>query len=104
MTVILFTVKVKLTLSQRKGLQSPLLHLKELCIFSLPPAKICKDTTHEIHQIQVHVYITSKGAEKGKAKQQQHNRKAKQNNTTHPKQSFFKEKVGASGISTFQVN
>ena len=29
--------------------------------------------------------------------QQQHNRKAKQRNTTHPKQSFFKEKLAASG-------
>ena len=29
--------------------------------------------------------------------QQQHNRKAKQHNTTRPKQSFFKEKLGASG-------
>ena len=32
-----------------------------------------------------------------KAKQQQHNRKAKQHNTTRPKQSFFKEKLSASG-------
>ena len=29
--------------------------------------------------------------------QQQHNRKAKQHNTTRPKQSFFKEKLAASG-------
>ena len=32
-----------------------------------------------------------------KARQQQHNRKAKQHNTTCPKQSFFKEKLAASG-------
>ena len=32
-----------------------------------------------------------------KARQQQHNRKAKQHNTTHPKQSFFKEKIGCLG-------
>ena len=32
-----------------------------------------------------------------KARQQQHNRKAKQHNTTRLKQSFFKEKLAASG-------
>ena len=32
-----------------------------------------------------------------KARQQQHNRVAKQHNTTSPKQSFFKEKLAASG-------
>ena len=35
--------------------------------------------------------ITLRDAER-KARQQQHNRKAKQRNTTHPKRSFFKEK------------
>ena len=32
-----------------------------------------------------------------KARQQQHNRKAKQHSTTRPKQSFFKEKLAALG-------
>ena len=53
----------------------------------------------EIQQhYQVHIHEQSIKEMLRKARQQQqHNRKAKQHNTTHPKQSFFKEKLAASG-------
>ena len=43
--------------------------------------------------------ITSRDAEKGKGNTTTTQQKGKQHNTTHPKQSFFKEKLAASGVS-----
>ena len=45
----------------------------------------------------VHVHEQSLQEMLRKARQQQHNRKAKQHNTTRPKQSFFKEKLATLG-------
>ena len=53
---------------------------------------------HNIHNADPpHIHEQSLQGMLRKARQQQHNRKAKQHNTTCPKQSFFKEKLAASG-------
>ena len=48
------------------------------------------------HKKEVHEQSIQEMLRKAR-QQQQHNRKAKQHNATRPKQSFFKEKLAASG-------
>ena len=53
--------------------------------------------THRLLLFHTHVQCMNYHFKRCWERQEQHNRKAKQHNTTRPKQSFFKEKLAASG-------